>query len=201
MQSNSTTRTLRILLVDDDIDRAELVAATLRQAGFINLHLVQQQQGLLRQIEQVPQDVILISVKSPGRDLLQTLSVVSNRNPTPIVMFTEEDDPCFIIQAVDAGVTSYLVDGIRAEKVEPMVEVALAQFRARQRLTGQISETASSERQIIRRAKLLLVARDGLTEPKAHQVLQKLATTRNLRLAELAAQMIELAEQRGETAT
>ena len=179
------------------------MAANLRGAGFSNLRVVQQQQGLLFQIEQSPPDVILISLESPGRDLLESLSIVSHHNPTPIVMFTEEDDPGFISQAVDAGVTTYLVDGIRAEKVKPVVEVAIAQFRAFQRLKGQLaeSETALNERRIIERAKLLLVDRDGLSEQKAHQVLQKLAMTRNLKLAELAARIIELADKRGNTGT
>lgn len=191
------TRALHILLVDDNADRAELVGAHLREAGFSNLRVVQQQQGLLYQIEQNPPDVILISLESPGRDLLESLSIVSHHNPTPIVMFTEEDDPDFIGQAVDAGVTTYLVDGIRAEKVKPVVEVAIAQFQVFQRLRGELAESQSalSERRVIEQAKLLLISRDGLSETKAHQVLQKLAMTRNVKLAEIAAQIIEMAER------
>jgi len=191
------TRALHILLVDDNPARAELVGSRLQEAGFDHLRFVQQQQGLLYQIEQNPPDVIVISLESPSRDLLESLSIVSRHNPTPIVMFTEEDDPSFIAEAVDAGVTTYLVDGIRAEKVKPVVEVAIAQFRAFQHLKGQLADTRMelAERRSIEQAKALLMERDGFSENEAHARLQAFAMQRNLKLAEVAKQIIELAQR------
>ena len=189
---------LHILLVDDDPERAEHVATRLQAAGFSRLRVVQQQLGLLYQIEQSPPDVIVISLESPGRDLLESLSIVSDHNPTPIVMFTEEDDPTFIADAVDAGVTTYLVDGIQAEKVKPLVDVAIAQFRAFQSLKGQLADTRTqlAEGRLVDRAKRVLMERDGFTEAEAHTRLQTHAMERNLRLAELAEQVVELAGQK-----
>ena len=195
---SSTTRELHILLVDDNRARAELVVARLQEAGFDRLRVVHQQQGLLYQIEQNPPDVIVISLESPGRDLLESLSIVSAHNPTPIVMFTREDDPAFISEAVDAGVTTYLVDGIRAEKVKPVVDVAIAQFRAFQSLKGELasSRVELNERRTIEQAKRLLMERDGFTEPEAHARLQSFAMERSLKLADVASQLIELAARK-----
>jgi len=198
IDSGTSTPELHILLVDDNQARAELVGAHLQEAGFGRLRIVHQQQGLLYQIEQQPPDVIVISLESPSRDLLESLSIVSRHNPTPIVMFTEEDDPTFIADAVDAGVTTYLVDGIRAEKVRPVVDVAIAQFRAFQNLKGQLADTRSelSERRYIERAKHMLMERDGYSEDEAHARLQAYAMQQNLRLADVARQLIELVQRK-----
>jgi len=195
---NSGASELHILLVDDNRERAELVGRRLKEVGFGRLSLVHQNQRLLSLIERNPPDVIVISLESPGRDLLESLSIVSHHNPTPIVMFTREDDPAFIGEAVNAGVTTYLVDGIDADKVKPVVDVAIAQFRAFQHLKGELASTRTelAERRLIERAKLLLMERDGFTEAQAHQRLQAVAMEKNLRLAELAARIIELADQR-----
>ena len=197
-EASSSTRELHILLVDDNRDRADLVVARLLEAGFDRLRVVHQQQGLLYQIEQNPPDVIVISLESPGRDLLESLSIVSRHNPTPIVMFTQEDDPSFIADAVDAGVTTYLVDGIRADKVKPVVDVAIAQFRAFQSLKGQLasSKVELAERRTIEQAKHLLMDRDGFTEAEAHARLQSFAMQRNLKLVEVATQVIDLARRK-----
>jgi len=198
IDSGTSTPELHILLVDDNQARAELVGAHLQEAGFGRLRIVHQQQGLLYQIEQQPPDVIVISLESPSRDLLESLSIVSRHNPTPIVMFTEEDDPTFIADAVDAGVTTYLVDGIRAEKVRPVVDVAIAQFRAFQNLKGQLADTRSelSERRYIDRAKHMLMERDGYSEDEAHARLQAHAMQQNLRMVDVARQLIELVERK-----
>lgn len=201
-EKNTEARELHILLVDDNRERAELVSRRLQEVGFGRLRVVQRDQGLLNQIERNPPDVIVISLESPGRDLLESLSIVSHHNPTPIVMFTREDDPAFIGEAVNAGVTTYLVDGIDADKVKPVVDVAIAQFRAFQQLRGELASTRSElkERRLVERAKLLLMARDGFTEAQAHARLQAAAMEENLKLSELAARIIELAEQRADAA-
>lgn len=184
---------LHILLVDDDPRRAALVDAHLREAGFVNLRVVQMQQGLLHQIERDPPDVIVMALESPGRDILESLSVVSSHNPTPIVMFTEEDDPDFIRQAVDAGVSAYVVEGIRAEKVKPIIDVAMAQFRSFQQLRSQLadSRTALTERRDIERAKGVLMDHHGYTESRAHECMRSLAMSGNLKLVEVAQQVLE----------
>jgi response regulator NasT len=181
------------MLVDDNPRRAALVEACLRAAGFNTLCLVPLQAGLLYQIEQQAPDVIVIDLESPGRDVLESLSIVSAHNPTPIVMFSEEQDPDFIVQAVDAGVTAYVLDGIKAEKVKPIIDVAMAQFRQFQKLRVELATTQSElcDRKLIDRAKALLMERYGHSERESYAHMRTQAMNTNLKLADIAQQIID----------
>ena len=184
---------VKVMLVDDNPRRAAMVEGCLRQAGFGTLCLVPGQAGLLRQIEQQAPDVIVIDLDSPGRELLESLSLVSAHNPTPIVMFSEQEDPAFIAQAVDAGVTAYVVDGVRAEKVKPVIDVAMAQFRQFQHLREELASTRLElgERKLVDRAKALLMTHYGYPEQEAYRCMRTEAMNRHLKLAELASDIIE----------
>lgn len=183
---------LEVMLVDDNPRRAALLETRLREAGFSRIVLVPLESGLLRQIEERAPDVIIIDLESPGRDLLESLSFVSTHSPTPIVMFTRKDDSDFIRDAVDAGVTAYVVDGLQTEKVKPVIDVALAQFRQFQRLRADLSVTRAElgERKVIDRAKTLLMERFRQSEDQAYACLRAEAMNRNLKLAELARQIV-----------
>ncbi|MEQ8486828.1 MAG: ANTAR domain-containing protein [Pseudomonadales bacterium] len=188
-----TGEELKVMVVDDNPRRATLLERRLREAGFTTLCLVPQQAGLLHQIEQQAPDVILIDLDSPGRDLLESLAFVSAHNPTPIVLFAEEEDPGFIAEAVDAGVTAYVVGGINTERVKPIIDVAMAQFRQYQRLREALATTQSAlgDRKLIERAKGLLMTHRGHTEQEAHEWLRSQAMNCNLKLGELAGRVID----------
>lgn len=192
---------LKVMVVDDNPRRAALVEGRLREAGFSTLCLVPLQAGPLHQIEQQAPDVIVIDLDSPGRDLLESLAFVSTHNPTPIVMFAQEEDPSFIAQAVDAGVTAYVVDGLNAEKVKPIIDVAMAQFRQFQRLREELAstQTALGDRKIIDQAKALLMEHRGQSESEAYTWLRTQAMNCNVKMSELARQVIDtLAAKRRE---
>lgn len=184
---------LKVMVVDDNPRRAALVEGRLREAGFTTLCLVPLQAGLLHQIEQQNPDVIVIDLDSPGRDLLESLSFVSTHNPTPIVMFAQEEDPSFIAQAVDAGVTAYVVDGINTEKVKPIIDVAMAQFRQFQKLRAQLAntQTALGDRKVIDQAKALLMEHRGLSEREAYAWLRSEAMNCNVKMVQLAQRVID----------
>jgi two-component system, response regulator / RNA-binding antiterminator len=184
---------LRVMVVDANPRRAARVESRLREAGFDLLCLVPVQAGLLHQIEQQAPDIIIIDLESPGRDLLESLSFISAHCPTPIVMFAEQDDPGFIAQAVDAGVTAYVVDGVQAARVKPVIDVAMAQFRQFQRLRAALASTQSElgDRKLVDRAKGLLMKHHGYTEQEAYGCMRKEAMNRSMRLVDVAARVVD----------
>ena len=190
--SESDTTPLKVMLVDDDPDRAATVEASLQENGFEVSSVLPTASGILFQIERQRPDVIVIDLQSSDRDVLESLSIISHHNPTPIVMFSEEDDPGYIKQAVDAGVTAYLVDGIRADKVKPIIDVAIAQFESFQTLRQALtdSQTELTDRKIIERAKGLLMETRNLSESDSFALLRKLAMDNNQKLAEVAQTII-----------
>ncbi len=176
------------MLVDDDATRAASVEAALLAAGYEVLSTIENTAALLFQIEQQAPDVVLIDLKFPGRDILESLSVINDHNPTPMVMFSGDNDPAYISQAFKAGVSTYLTENVKAETVKPIIDVALAQFESFQSLRKEL-RSAQSELQdtkTISRAKALLIKQKGITEADAHLMLKRLSMNNNLGLAEVA---------------
>ncbi|MDB2410240.1 ANTAR domain-containing protein [Pseudomonadales bacterium] len=184
---------IKVILVDDVSERSARVSEQLSEEGFEIIAILPSAAGLLFQIEQHRPDVILIDLQSPGRDLLDSLSVVNNHNPTPVVMFSEED-PGFIKDAVGAGVTAYLMSAVDSAKVKPVIDVAIAQFHSYQTLREALDTTKAEldSVSVISKAKQLLMDQRGITEEHAHQQLRKLSMDRNQSFRKTAESVIQI---------
>ena len=180
------------MLVDDDADRASAVEAHLQSSGFEVLSTIATTSALLFQIEQHRPDVVLIALQFPGRDILESLAVVNHHNPTPMVMFSQEDDPDYIQQAVQSGVSTYLMEGINPAKVKPIIDLAMAQFSSFQALRNELhsAQTKLESHSLVNRAKNLLMKHKKIDEDAAHRMMTRTAMDNNLRLQEVARTII-----------
>ena len=188
MKVDKPSAPIRVMLVDDHCERAQLVEDGLVSAGFEVISVITSAAGLLFQIEQHRPDVVIIDLQSPDRDVLESLAIVNQHNPTAMVMFGQEDDPDYIRHAVSAGISTYLTDGINPTRVRPIIEVAMAQFRSFQGLREEL-DTARAQlqsRSLVEKAKSLLMKQKNLNENEAHQLLTKLAMDNNQRLGDVA---------------
>jgi len=154
---------------------------------------------LLRAVERVQPDVIIIDTDSPTRDVLEHLVMVSRESPRPIVMFARDDDAETIREVTRAGVSAYVVDGLDAARVKPIVEAACARFEAFQRLREELAaaQAALAERKVIERAKGIVMKAKGLDEAAAYVELRRLAMNRGKRLVEVAQAVVDAAELLG----
>ena len=187
------------MLVDDNPERAQLVEERLWDCGYEVVSVIPSATGLLYQIEQHSPDVILIDLESPDRDVLESLAIVNHHNPRPVVMFTQEEDPEYINQAVNAGISTYLVGGINPEHVKPVIDVAIAQFRSFQALRDQLNSAKIQleDRKLVEQAKGLLMAYQKLSEEDAHKLLNKLAMDNNQRLPDVAKTVLATLSPKG----
>jgi response regulator NasT len=187
---------LRVLLVDDDPARAALIEPALRAAGCAVVTAVGPCPDLLGKVRAVGPDMIVIDRDSPDRDTLEQLCVVTRDNPRPIVMFTQDADQGRMRAALEAGVSAYVVDGLAPERVQPIVNVALARFEQHQALRAELSEAKATlaERKLIERAKGIVMKSRGVGEAEAYQLLRKMAMDRNERLAQVADNVISMAK-------
>jgi two-component system, response regulator / RNA-binding antiterminator len=194
MTSAAENNRARVMLVDDLPQRSARVEEKLIQDGFEVISRLPSAAGLLFQIEQLKPDIILIDLQSPGRDVLDSLSVINDHNPTPVVMFSEEEDPGFIKDAVDAGVTAYMMGGVDTEKVKPVIDVAMAQFKSYQSLRQKLDTTRTQleSLSVIDKAKRLLMDQQGISEDSAHKVLRNLSMDSNQSLPQAAKSVIQI---------
>lgn len=187
---------MRVLVVDESPERAELLREGLVQAGHEVTATLSSPIALLKTIEELAPDVIVIDMDSPSRDVLEHLVFVSQHTPRPVVMFAQDDAPETIRAATRAGVSAYVVDGLDRDRIKSIIEAAVARFEDFQSLRTQLAEAQLklSERKVVERAKGLLMKSRGLDEDAAYAALRKMAMDRKLKLAEVAQRVIDAAD-------
>jgi response regulator NasT len=190
---------MRVLVVDESDERAALLREALTAAGHEVAASLTSPIELLRIVEEVRPDVIVIDTDSPTRDVLEHVVMVSQSSPRPIVMFSSDSGGEAIRGAVRAGVSAYVVDGMDSTRVNSIVEVACARFDEFQRLKYELADAnlKLTERKLVERAKGLLMKSRNLSEDEAFHALRKLAMSKKVRLGEVAQQVIESAELLG----
>ncbi|HYT85840.1 MAG TPA: ANTAR domain-containing protein [Burkholderiales bacterium] len=188
--------TMRVLIVDESPERTAVLREGLERAGYEVAAALAAPIELLRAVEEVQPEVIIIDTDSPSRDVLEHVVMISRDEPRPIVMFSGDDAPQAIRDAVRAGVSAYVVDGLDAARVKSIVEVAVARFDEHQRLRAELVEAnlKLSERKLVERAKGILMKSRGMAEDEAYQALRRMAMDRGKRLGEIAQQIIDVTE-------
>ncbi len=138
-------------------------------------------------------DLIIVDAESGVRDLLEHVVLASRDTPRPIVLFTDDDDTVTAQLAIAAGVTAYIVDGLKPNRVKPVIEVALARFEREQGLRAELIEARLqlSERKLVERAKGIVMQRQGCSEEEAFGRMRKLAMEKGLKLAEVAQRILD----------
>ena len=161
---------------------------------------------LTERLAQLQPDLIIVDAESEARDALEHVVMATREARRPIVMFTNDNDTSHVKDAVAAGVTAYIVAGLSSERIRPILDVALARFQHEQALRQELADTKTElgernaeikNRQVIDRAKALLMQRQGLTEPEAFAKLRKAAMNQSLKLAEVSQRMLDMADLLG----
>lgn len=185
---HSSNHSVRVILVDDQPQRAAMVEQIMKVCDFDVVSTLSCVSGLLFKIQEHKPHVVMIDIDSPDRDILESLSLISQHNPTPVVMFSNEEDPEFIRQAINAGVSAYMVENINPEKVKPVIHVALAQFEMYQALRRQLNSTQQelNDKNILDKAKRLLMKHQKISEPEAHKNMRTLAMNNSQTLVDVA---------------
>ena len=190
---------MRVLVVDESEERAELLKDGLRQAGCEVAASLSSPFALLESVRKERPDVIVIDTNSPSRDVLEHIVMVTQHTPRPIVMFARDGAPDTIRDAVRAGVSAYVVDGLDPARLKAIVDVAVARFENFQTLRTQLADAEARlvERKLVERAKGLLMKSRSLDEEAAYAALRRMAMDRKLRLGEVAQRIIDAADLLG----
>jgi response regulator NasT len=186
---------LSILIIDDNRIRASIIEEGLREAGYSRVAVVVDIDAVARVVEQVAPDVVMIDLENPNRDRLEHFFSLSRALERPIAMFVDRSDTSSIEAAVAAGVSAYIVDGLRKERVKPILEMAISRFNAFSRMAKELEDARSqlANRKLVDRAKGILMSTRGLSEPQAYALLRKTAMSQNRKISEIAESLITAA--------
>ncbi len=186
---------LTVLVIDESRLRAGEICAGLALAGYQVAAILAGAENLTAEVERLQPDVILIDTDSPSRDTLENLAAMNKDMPRPVVIFTQADGQETIRDAVKAGVSAYVVDGLDPKRIKPIVDVARARFEDTQALRRELDEISQklSDRKLVDQAKGVLMKARGMDEDAAYHAMRKLAMARGQSMAKVARDVIDMA--------
>ncbi|MDB5641266.1 MAG: response regulator receiver and domain protein [Hyphomicrobiales bacterium] len=190
---------LKALIVDDSPIRAAIIEDGLREAGFTRVQRLDTTDRLIARIGEIDPDIVVIDLANPQRDTLEQMFLVSRLVKRPVTMFVDQSDSDQTRAAIEAGVSAYVVDGLRRDRVKTIVEMCVTRFRAYERLETELyaARNALEDRKTIDRAKAILMKAKGLSEESAYALLRTTAMNKKRRIAQIAQSVITASELLG----
>lgn len=187
---------LRLLIIDQNVTRAAILEDGLREAGHTDVVVVRDMQNLLKRIVDAEPDVIFIDLENPNRDVLEQMFQVSRVVQRPIAMFVDKSDAGMTEKAVVAGVSAYVVDGLKKERIKSILELTISRFKAFNQLRNELDRTKQQleERKLVDRAKGILMKQRTINEEEAYALMRKAAMNENLKLSDVAQSIITAAK-------
>ncbi|WIJ24932.1 ANTAR domain-containing response regulator [Devosia sp. RR2S18] len=190
---------LSVLIIDENRLRASIIEEGLREAGHGRVAVIHDVNEVARTIQATMPDVIVIDLENPKRDTLEHFFSLSRAVQRPIAMFVDRSDGSMIEQAVEAGVSAYVVDGLKKERVKPILDMAISRFNAFSRLRRELDEarTQLEDRKLIDQAKGILMKTRGMSESEAYGLLRSTAMNQNRKIVEIAQSLVTAANLLG----
>jgi response regulator NasT len=207
--SVNASRNLRIVVVNPVPDpdhpasgqaqRGAALRIGLLESGYDIVASLPADMFLPERITQLQPDLIIVDSESDARDVLEHIVIATRDERRPIVLFTDDPTTSSMDAAMAAGVSAYIVAGLQAERVKPVLDVALARFRREQKLLDELTDTRQklAERKVVERAKGVLMAHHKLSEEQAYQKLRSMAMNKKLKLAEIAQRILDVEDLLG----
>jgi two-component system, response regulator / RNA-binding antiterminator len=196
MDSAVPEKDLRIVIADPNPLRAAILRDGLAEAGYAQIYLLDSFLDLERRLAEIDADIVLIDLENPNRDVLEQMIRVSGVQARPVAMFADKSDAAMINAAIDAGVSAYVVDGLKKERVKNIVDVSISRFNAFARLREELAQAQSqlADRKAIDQAKALVMKARNISEDQAYAMMRKVAMNEGKKIAEIARSIITAAE-------
>lgn len=190
---------LTVAVIDPSRARAAILEEGLRAAGVGRVVVIPDAADLLERVEALRPDVVVIHLESPSRDVLEQMSSLTRQTERPVAMFVDRSDAAMMQAAVDAGISAYVVDGLRAERIKPILDIAILRFNAFSRLQRELSEARGelADRKLIERAKGILMSLKGLSEDEAYKQMRRKAMNEKRKIADIARAIVTTADLLG----
>lgn len=192
MDTQESGAAIKILVVDENPIRRAVIEEGLKEAGYGNVVALATTVRLVDHIYRLDPDVILMDLENPSRDVLDQMFQVSRLVRRPIAMFVDKSERRSISASVDAGVSAYIVDGLKKERVSAILEMTISRFRVFDKLRAELDEAKSAlkDRKTIERAKGFLMKSKGMDEEAAYKLLRQTAMRQSRKITDIAESLL-----------
>jgi response regulator NasT len=185
---------MRVLVAEDDPLIARGLTERLRSLGHDPLGPASDGAQAIELAHASPPDLYLFDIEMPNLDGLQAATqLAADGLRRPVVVVTGVDDPSLIERSIVSGVSAYLTKPVDTRELEAALALATARHAEFEALEAEVDQArqALEDRKMVERAKGLLMSALDLSEQDAFRRLQVTARERNLRLADVAARIVE----------
>lgn len=187
---------MKIAVIERDRDRALMIIDGLREAGDFDVTVVGDDPGLAKRLAAINPDIVLIDLANPQRDVLEEMTLAAAPLDRPVAMFVDRTDESATRAAIEAGMSAYVVDGLRKDRIKPVLDAAVARFHMLRRMRSELETTkaALAERKTVDRAKGLLMKAKGLSEDEAYALLRRTAMDQGRKIGDVASALVTAAD-------
>lgn len=187
-----SSRMPSVVIVDENAARASIIEAGLISAGHEHVTIINDMSGVVAKITAIAPDVVVIDLQNPNRDMLEDALQLSRAVKRPVAMFVDKSDNEMMQSAIDAGVSAYVIDGLRQDRVKAILDMAVSRFNAFSKLERELEEAKSAleNRNVIDQAKRLIMTSRSVSEDEAYKLLRKTAMNQNRKIVEVAESLV-----------
>ena len=187
---------LRILVVEPDPERVREIIDALTAAGWSDVKALAQIAALDRSVRDFAPDIVLIDLANPDRDTLEHISYATEASKRAVALFVDHTDDNLTKAALTAGVSAYVVDGLKMERIKPVLETAIARFKIMRQMQSELdaAKQALEDRKTIDRAKGILMRQRGISEDAAYGLLRKTAMDQSRKVIDVAHALVTAAD-------
>ena len=187
---------LRILIAEDDPLVAVTLSDQLTELGHNVIAVASDGEEAVMMARQVEPDIAILDIKMPNRDGISAAEEISRDLDLPILMLTAYSERPLVMRAAEAGALAYLLKPVAAEELAASLSLALARHKEKEILRGEIEklEETLHERQMIDKAKSILMERVGLSENDAYSRMRQRAREKRVKMVQVAQTIIAAEE-------
>lgn len=185
-----------ILIAGDNEHQLSLISEGLRDVGHSNLTIAVGIAGLAATIERIQPKALIVELGNSDRTVQHGVFQLCSVFSLPIVVFVDNSTEALTQAAVEAGVAAYIIDGLKKERVKPILEMAISRFEDRSRMLSELEEVRIEleDRKVIDRAKGFLMESKGMSEEQAYGLMRKTAMDQNRKVRDIANNLILAAD-------
>jgi response regulator NasT len=185
-----------LIIIADSPDSSAPLLKVAADTGYRILKLIESKDDASQYVMAMRPDVLVIVSDDIDRAVLRQMRAVTEKQATPMIVFTRDSRAEAIDAAVKAGATAYIVDCGDPGRLPSLIDVAKARFEDQQRMRKELAQTknALQERKSVEKAKGIIMRSKRVTEDQAYTAMRKLAMNHNKRIGEIAEQIISASE-------
>lgn len=183
---------LRVLVAEDNAKSRVCIEGHLEVLGHDVVYSAHTgKEALIKTLELKP-DLVILDYKMPEMTGIEVATKLSEQTNIPIVLVTGHDSEEIADDAVEAGISSFLVKPITKKQLLPAVKLAFARYKEMNALVGEVCNLreALDARKVIEQAKGILMRRCKIDENDAFKLLQTQSQNENKKMSEVASMVV-----------